>query len=59
MAHKKQIKHDDFSDILHALLKYHVKKPKISFGEMINKIYGINSPDELTDSQVLSIVEHL
>lgn len=53
--------HDDFSDILHKLLKVHTSKEgqPLRFMQMIINAIGINDSYEMSDSQLLESLEDM
>lgn len=57
MAMKKQ--HDDFSDVLHKLLRVHTSEDgkDLRFMQMVINAIGINDAYNISDAQLLELLE--
>ena len=51
--------HDAFSDTLHKLLVTHTKHPELRFMQMIINAIGVNDTYNLTDEQLLELLEDM
>ena len=56
---KREKKHDDFTDVLHGLLKVHTKNQALSFGDILTIVYGYTEPQQISDEQLLVLIENI